>query len=355
MLVSPSRRGFTLVELLVVIAIIGVLVALLLPAVQQAREAARRISCTNNLKQLGLAVHNYHDSFKCFPPGAIGYKNAGGNQDSNYSAWTLHLMPFIEQDNLYEALAPGKNRLDEAATVGSSINGSSGRYLVDLMRQPIAALNCPSDSGDTILVPVEGTVGLLSTSSGGPVNTPGDNCAKGNYAGVASSIRYGADWWGPVVSGSGPNGFNGAFGIDTKVSFSKIVDGTSNTLLIGERASQVKEPAGHDSDDVDSIPGSFAPSVGTNPYGFPNRGSDGWDCAAAMGTLGYPLNSAFYTMWARGGFSSQHPGGVMFVYCDGSTHFIPETVDHKPDEIIDNTVMENLANRQDGQAINASF
>lgn len=355
MCTTRLRRGFTLVELLVVIAIIGVLIALLLPAVQQAREAARRMSCTNNLKQLGLAVHNYHDTFQSFPTGAIGYKNVGGNQDTNYSAWTLHLLPFLELNNLYNALEPGRIRLDEAATVGSAVNGASGRVLIDMMRQPISALNCPSDAGDEILVPVEGTVGLLATSTGAPVNNPADNCAKGNYAGVASSIRYGADWWGPVTGGVGPNAFNGAFGIESNVNFAKILDGTSNTLLIGERASLVKEPAGHDSDDVDTIPGSLAPSVGTNPFGFPNRGADGWDCAGAMGTIGYPLNSSFYTMWGRGGFSSHHPGGVQFAFCDGSVHFIPETVEHKPDEVLDNVVLENLANRNDGQTVKASF
>ncbi|MBI1246649.1 DUF1559 domain-containing protein [bacterium] len=355
MSVSRFRRGFTLVELLVVIAIIGVLIALLLPAVQQAREAARRMSCTNNLKQLALAVHNYHDTFDCFPTGAIGYKNSGGNQDANYSAWTLHLMPFIEMNNLYQAIEPGRTRLDQAATVGSGVNGTTGRVLIDMMRQPIAALNCPSDPGEKILVPVEGTVGLLSTTSGSPVNDPSINCAKGNYAGVASSIRYGADWWGPVTAGAGPNAFNGVFGIESKVAFAQVVDGTSNTLMIGERASLVKEPAGYDSDDVDTIPGSFAPSVGTNPFGFPNRGADGWDCAGAMGTVGYPLNSAYYTMWARGGFSSHHPGGVQFAFCDGSVHFIPETIDCKPDEILDNTVLENLANRKDGNTVTTSF
>ena len=100
-----SRKAFTLVELLVVIAIIGILIALLLPAVQAAREAARRSQCTNNLKQIGIALHNYHDTFKVFPPGGLWYTNSTGNANwvRNRGSMLLHILPFVEQQSLYDA------------------------------------------------------------------------------------------------------------------------------------------------------------------------------------------------------------------------------------------------------------
>ena len=101
---SGRTRGFTLVELLVVIAIIGILVALLLPAIQAAREAARRTQCTNNLKQINLGLNNYHDTFRIFPPGAWNYANRG-----NGLAWTVFILPFLEQQTVYEEFEFGRN------------------------------------------------------------------------------------------------------------------------------------------------------------------------------------------------------------------------------------------------------
>lgn len=347
-----GTRGFTLVELLVVIAIIGVLIALLLPAVQQAREAARRMSCTNNLKQLGVATHNYHDTFGSFPPGGLGYQNAGGNGDRNASSWLLHLFPFMEQGAAYDAISPGKNRLDEAATLGSAINGPSGRFLIDVMRTPIPTLVCPSDIGGPYIDPIvsQGGNGLLFTTSG--VTSPNDdtNPAKANYAGCASSIKMHGAWWAPPINwpGSTPQ-FNGVFGMDEVIRFRDVIDGTSNTFLAGERASAIKEPAGIDApDDDDNVAGGLCKCAGVNPYGFPNDGAFPWWSTQALGSVGYPLNNAVYSLWCKGGFNSHHPGGVQFVFCDGSVHFIAETVDHKPDEFVDNNVLENLANRQDG-------
>ncbi|MEW4561852.1 DUF1559 domain-containing protein [Bremerella sp. JC770] len=354
---ARRARGFTLVELLVVIAIIGVLVALLLPAVQQAREAARRMSCTNNLKQLGLAIHNYHDTFGSFPAGGMGYYNSGGNGDNNATAWSLHLFPFFEQANTYERLSPGETRLDEAATPGSAVNGASGRELIDIMQTPIDALVCPSDAGDEIIQPIQDGVGVLTRSSGRPTIDASTNQAKGNYAAVAGSQRYTwTAYWAPPIGGGGKTNFNGAFGLDAVVTFSDIVDGTSNTLLLGERVTFLKEPDGYDApDDDDSVAGGKCACVGTNPYGFANGSGYLWDSANALGSVAYPLNSPLYTFWCRAGFSSHHPGGVQFVYCDGSVHFIPETIDHSPNEGHDNTVLENLANRADGFVPRTSF
>src|SRR5687767_9230974 len=125
---SRLRRGFTLVELLVVIAIIGVLVALLLPAVQQAREAARRMSCQNNLKQIGIALHNHHDVKLTFPPGAL---NTGANGTPVYTTWTIEILPFMEQQALYQ-------QYDQ-----TQFNTHATKRLVG--QQRLVAHECPSD------------------------------------------------------------------------------------------------------------------------------------------------------------------------------------------------------------------
>ncbi len=156
------RRGFTLIELLVVIAIIATLVAILLPAVQQAREAARRSTCKNNLKQIGIAIHNYHDTYNQLPPGGVyvravatGYSGASndenGTADGSWS-WTAFILPFIEQAPLYDLLQPGPIKYSDAMTHGSMANGGSGqRRLLEAMRKPVSVLVCPSDPGDPII------------------------------------------------------------------------------------------------------------------------------------------------------------------------------------------------------------
>ena len=135
-------RGFTLVELLVVIAIIGVMVGLLLPAVQAAREAARRMSCSNNMKQIGLAVHNYADSYKRFPAGYIA--DIVGVQDSREQSlwsWGASLLPYIEQGALYDQLQPGRIKLHQHLTTPAGLA---------LLQTPISTYRCPSDTGPTL-------------------------------------------------------------------------------------------------------------------------------------------------------------------------------------------------------------
>ncbi|MDO5553916.1 MAG: DUF1559 domain-containing protein [Planctomycetia bacterium] len=133
--VGPGRkRGFTLVELLVVIAIIGILIALLLPAVQAAREAARRMECTNKLKQLGLATHNYHDTYNAFPPGGSNQYNGTVESDSRGLGWTVRLLPYLEQSSLYDSIAQAK--FPRAWYTFTTAN---------LYRTPVTALLCPSD------------------------------------------------------------------------------------------------------------------------------------------------------------------------------------------------------------------
>jgi len=180
--------GFTLVELLVVIAIIGILVALLLPAVQAAREAARRSQCTNNMKQLGLALHNYHDVFKRFPSGYI--RRSGDNDGWGWAAFSL---PFLEQQNIYDKLGIGQGaKLPDAPTADT--------------KTVIDAFICPSDASGTI-------------------NEDRGGHAKSNYQGL-----YGNSNTPDPNTGVG----NGLFYVNSDLGFSSITDGTSSTFALGE-------------------------------------------------------------------------------------------------------------------------
>lgn len=211
---TSHQRGFTLIELLVVIAIIAILIALLLPAVQQAREAARRTQCRNNLKQIGLAMHNYHDVYRVFPPGfVIAWGNNGsidltetsvdGNRRHGWG-WGTYLLPYIDQAPLY-------NKLDVGSSV--SVNRLSGTEL-----------------GLTVLQ------GYLCPSSAEGGNT---DFAQSNYVGMfgangvvtISGDRIRAD--GTPPSTAPDNG--GALGFLSKNRIRDFTDGTSNTILVGER------------------------------------------------------------------------------------------------------------------------
>ena len=206
-----SKRAFTLVELLVVIAIIGILIALLLPAVQAAREAARRSQCTNNVKQLSLAVHNYHDTFKRIPSGSlsadpVNYSTADwcslSTPPRRGAPWTVLILPFIEQENLSNRFAMGEQFTATSNIVGSSTNDS----LFDLNN---AAFQCPSDP-----------------NSASDVN----NC---NYFGVqgggpGSALSCGSNTDRRVFFVTGMMIHNG------NLRFASVTDGTSNVFLIGE-------------------------------------------------------------------------------------------------------------------------
>ncbi len=209
---SPRRReAFTLIELLVVIAIIAILIALLLPAVQQAREAARRTECKNNLKQLGLAMHNYHDTMRCFPPGHVQpgtlwnsctlMSNGVAVPDTNARSWGwgTFLLPYIEQAALFATLKPDGCRMPNEGTLFGG---------VALLQRKIPAYRCPSDVG-------------------GDVNIYHQNYSTNNYVMSEAMITQ-------------PNTLNT---VNSRVRMADILDGTSNTMMIGERSLRT-EPAG---------------------------------------------------------------------------------------------------------------
>jgi prepilin-type N-terminal cleavage/methylation domain-containing protein/prepilin-type processing-associated H-X9-DG protein len=319
------RRAFTLIELLVVIAIIAVLIGLLLPAVQKVREAANRSSCTNNLKQLGLAAHNYHDSFQKFPPGtnlpgpATGL--AGGAQSppavvagKSFSLFEA-LLPYVEQGNVYNRMNfVGPN----SQTVGGvKYSGYDSQYWVDATTQIGNCYN-PTDPGAQIIKT------FLCPSDTGPQQTT--YTASGGH-----TFYFGANTYGGCA---GVRSFyvsdmrqDGIFFINSSVRFADVTDGTSSTILFGERYR-------HD------------PNLNTI-YGadFMEQHS-GWAWANALGGYDYlygaaePLNwnltragittdstpQYFYQDARMSTFGSEHPGGANFCFADGSVRFISESI-----------------------------
>ncbi|MEP3479714.1 MAG: DUF1559 domain-containing protein [Fuerstiella sp.] len=309
MRVEKSRsRGFTLIELLVVIAIIAILVALLLPAVQQAREAARRTQCKNNMKQIGLALHNYHDVNLTFPPGFV-VTPAAINPNDNHWTWGAMILPYIEQGALFNTLAVGTQ------TPSQALDNN-----LDAAQTPLSAFRCPSATGPDL-------------------NTDGQRMIQdsdGNFRPVALSNYIGVNSSGelrPLAAN-----VDGIFYTNSKTRIRDVTDGTSNTICVGERASLLQ---------------------GTNLRGavvFMQRqaigGNDNTGVVYATGSGRQPLNST--TGNAARGFSSNHTGGAQFLLTDGSVRFISENIDHTPAIGIDpevNSTYERLLAIADGQVI----
>ncbi|MDR3633258.1 MAG: DUF1559 domain-containing protein [Isosphaeraceae bacterium] len=310
------RRAFTLIELLVVIAIIGVLIALLLPAVQAAREAARRSQCTNNMKQIGLAMHNYHSANGGFPPAKIyGGMNVGspyyndwpGTQGLllNTTAFTL-ILNSMEQSALYNAYnfqLPSTN----ATNGGANVNpiGGTNSYLANttVVSTTIASYLCPSDSLQT---PYTGT-GAFSMTNG----------ARASYLLCAS--RY-YEYYNPryflaaySAYGNRPPDEGVFSGSDFSCDIARITDGTSNTCMVGESTTTKSSVAygGFWGAGVwtSSHGRAYPPTSSLVVYGLPNY-------AQTTGT------SAIYA-WQMG---SLHPGGLNMLFADGSVRFLKSTV-----------------------------
>ncbi len=265
-------KGFTLVELLVVIAIIGVLVALLLPAIQAAREAARRMQCTSNLRQLGIATQNYHDTYKRFPPGFMAVDHAG--QVAGGWAWGVFLMPFIEQSPLQHELSVTKYTLSQVI---------SDPDLLPMLQMKLSVFTCPSSP----MQPLREFHGPGSEM----VSTANYTCCRGFY-------RYSG-----IVHLQKEN--NGVFYAESATRFRDVLDGASNTFAIGER--------------------TVLPLDVADPRKWPSWcGPGGLGIGATVSScVSIPLNHPT-NMHA---FSSHHPGGAMFCFVDGSVHFISDSID----------------------------
>ena len=288
---SRPRSAFTLVELLVVIAIIGILVALLLPAVQSAREAARRMQCTNNLKQLALAVHNYQTAFNSFPISISPW--AEGNSPTpqkNGKGWIVSILPQVEQQALFDQFAPG--------FVGDMFSGQgiANPVCKPAMRAKLSFLNCPS----------EPSARKTSTTQ---YQWTGTEVTLTNYKGVIGDTRMGGS--SSVHQGTEPDchnttGCNGTFyrnNYQDGISIDSFKDGTSNTLLIGE--------------DV--------PAENNHSTAFYSNG----DYASCHAPLNYfPKPPTPDNWWNVISFRSLHTGGANFALGDGSVRFLSDSINY---------------------------
>jgi len=318
---NDKSGGFTLVELLVVIAIIGVLIALLLPAVQQAREAARRMQCTNNLKQLGIALHNYHDTLGSFPAGYISSRTAGlpaQDVDSITSdaapgwGWTAQLLPFMEQ----RALA---DQLDDRRSVWHS----SHRSLVDTK---LENLLCPSSSGSRDAF-------TAVDASESPIDISGTiRLGRSHY--VASHGQE--ECWGDCSAESGPVGgdvsriADGPFYRNSRTRMADITDGTTNTVFLGEHTSKLSDKSW-----AGIVVGAYVHPKITSPDNgaetaatlvLVHSGPAGGETDALGNPIIHPPN--FPTIHV-GQMQAEHPGGANVILGDGSVRFIPEVVNRE--------------------------
>jgi len=310
------RRAFTLIELLVVISIIGVLIALLLPAVQAAREAARRMQCTNNLKQIGLALHNYQSSYDVFPPGysSLWDKDSGdaGTAEDDIGpgwGWASMILPQMEQTAVFNAINFALTMTSRANDTAQFIRFNS--YL------------CPSDNPQQ-LIPVrdEANANTLYT------------VASGNYIGM----------FGTGEIGEAPGAGDGMFYRNSRLSFANLIDGSSQTLMVGERSHNL----------------SYVTWTGRSIGGYLFKTSlfeGGTDQFAAdpeesftmilgpVGTENGP-RTPNHPMAHVEDYWSYHPGGVNFLFGDGSVRFLKNQ--------INKNVYQALATRAGGEIIGSN-
>ena len=325
------NNGFTLVELLVVIAIIGILIALLLPAVQAAREAARRMTCSNHLKQIGVALHSYHSTHGSFPP---GYSTTGYLPDGNttkHGSVLIMLLPYMEQQALYDMIDFTNNQSAEWS------RGPDG-YLYETV---LPQLLCPSDGDHKGKSPswYVNTVGVgsralscYSPSMGSQTTWATPNCGfSGNYFGNGP-VEYA--WTMDIGKVSG------VFGTQfTLCSVRDITDGTANTIAFGEIRPWC----------------SFVQMIGywrDNGMRASTAAPINWDTCPGQGCW-VPSNADppsavcrchHHRSWqAADGFKSQHPGGAHFLMADGSVHFLDENIDY--------VNYQRLGDRHDGETV----
>ncbi|MHB1561782.1 MAG: DUF1559 family PulG-like putative transporter [Isosphaeraceae bacterium] len=318
----PPRqpRGFTLIELLVVIAIIAVLIALLLPAVQAAREASRRISCTNNLMQLALALQNYESSHEMFPPGVVDATGPVLDQPKGYQfGWLVRILPYVEMRNAY-------NHFNMSVGLHDTRNLTTRQTVV-------RAFLCPSDNG--------------------PMRTTG-NIVLANYAACHNSLEAPID----VTN-------NGSFILNRAIRYEDITDGMSSTIFLGEKrndglgegwASGSRATLRNMGTLINGVPGGpmrglRPPAIQPGPGPAPTARAVVSKAVAAPPTqVGRPADDAPTAMPGSpayvGGYASNHPGGVNCAFGDGSIRFIKASI--RPN------VLEWLGARADGEIIDSS-
>ena len=319
-----SRKAFTLIELLVVIAIIGVLVALLLPAVQSARESARRIHCQNNLKQLGLAVSMFHDTRKCLPPARFATRP---NEPPAYNcaldqpSWTVHIMPFMEQENLYR-----KFDVFDSFEIAPK----------EVRQQPLNYLVCPTRRsldmavGETTFVDERLPCGCGGTSSRVPAGALGDYAANhgdvsSGAIGESTDFYYGGNGTGSIISVRPLCNGGWAYDWVDKLKLANLFDGTSNTFLVGEK---------HIAPDAFAVPPADGPIYSGLEF----------SAIARAGGPGVPIvRNRFQPSAVTFQFGSWHPQICNFAMADGSVQAISN--------MIDTITLGRLCHRADSEII----
>lgn len=323
------RCGFTLIELLVVIAIIAVLIALLLPAVQQAREAARRSQCKNNLKQLGLAMHNYHDTHNCFPPnqGNLGYPTWGTNGKGTH---LVQLLPYIDQAPLYTAI--------DFNVVGQPFNLTlpSGQLFRSVS---LPVLACPSDdrptlNGDRALTNYAGSIGTAWQQSN-------NGCNLATIVGAGDTNGDGEDWFGNGGTTAGlvrtdypdPRGCSGMIARSAwNCKLRDVTDGPSNTIMMGE----IRPMCDRDFTAQGWVYSDALWMATTGPINFPTCPNDPGYNTSPCTQNGGNWNTTM-------GFKSRHVGGAHFVMGDGAVRFLSQNVNH--------VTYQKLGDRHDNQPV----
>lgn len=297
------RKGFTLIELLVVIAIIAILIALLLPAVQQAREAARRSTCKNNMKQLGLALHNYNETFKVLPYSVSHSGSCSGGSASTASTVTLNhrgwllLLPYLEQSNLYNKFNPSLATASYNPSGGTIVApGAAGNPNDEVVSTIVKAFHCPSDSTPEV---------YATTTSSHYSISPGNSTLQGvftNYDFSTNSEYTTCTNWGALAISSRPMfGFNGC------AKFRDVTDGLSNTVAVVETTRYVANGEG--------TAWGYAKWVG-NGTNFGGANINTWYSSGPVGYL---------ASWAYSG--SLHTGGCHVLLGDGAVRFVSENID----------------------------
>ncbi len=350
-----SRSGFTLIELLVVIAIIAVLIALLLPAVQSAREAARRAQCVNNMKQIGLAIHNYHSQFDIFVPGAMATNpsQGWGAWSNNGYSWRVMILPQMEQTNLYNA-------------VNLSLHGDGGSDVATAWYTSVKAFLCPSDAnhnngflpanistgsypmwgppappgGGTPACPVVNyylsfgdnyAIGNLSNGGNNPWETPCGATLAAGQAQIGFAGFWGTSYDCGITTANGGGVMRGFSDYRTMhtTNMAGVTDGTSNTILAGEGLPD-QDANNEFWTATSAASGVTIPLNWRTDQSNCSFGDAAWNCRVS---------------YAARGFKSRHPGGANFLFADGSVHFLKNS--------INKVTYVNLGSRNGGEVISS--
>ncbi|QDT64714.1 DUF1559 family PulG-like putative transporter [Calycomorphotria hydatis] len=360
---SRCRRnfGFTLIELLVVIGIIAVLIALLLPAVQQVRESARQSECKNNLKQIGLAMHNYHGVHNTFPPGVCSQDSittgipqskmcdAGSNGldingtiwgIGNYGwTWSAYILPFLDQQGLYNALDVANHPRDMVADVGATPTSNPERLAEVQTSLPL--MLCPSDPSPKLYQTFQYSAGGYVISG----NNAGNNRVQLPFTNYIACHSYTKSM--PTLNFKcgdfAADKYTGVFGLNSRTRMRDITDGTSSTIMVGERSNN-------------HVYSGSSTHDGANLY-LSQISTNGWRSRSWHGFGGInTVSNNFYTTWHE--FSSLHAGGSQFLFCDGSVHFLSENIEfdgvgYSGGPVMSNvtSVLEYLESRADGNPV----